>query len=109
MREDIYGLQRVGGVGAAAEQLHIFLALKRKCINTVRKYSMKKNQDRSPSGLYTSVIMHLSKITQDVGYYTLGGPNLSKLCVPYTFEFLISATPYLQTYHLGGIPRWVWR
>jgi hypothetical protein len=43
---------------------------------------------------------------QDVGYYALGGPNLSKLCVPYTFEFLILATPYLQTHHLGGIPRW---
>jgi hypothetical protein len=33
--------------------------------------------------------------TQDVGYYTLGGLNLSKLYVPYTFEFLISVTSYL--------------
>jgi hypothetical protein len=47
--------------------------------------------------------------TQDVGYYALGGTNLSKPCVPYTFEFQISAIPYLQTHHLRGIPQWAWR
>jgi hypothetical protein len=30
--------------------------------------------------------------TQDVGYYALDGSNMSKLCVPCTFDFLISAT-----------------
>jgi hypothetical protein len=45
---------------------------------------------------------------QDIGYYALSGPNLSKLYVPCTFEFLISVTPYLQTHHLGGIPQWAW-
>jgi hypothetical protein len=39
--------------------------------------------------------------TQDIGYYALGGPNLCKIYVPCTFEFLISATPYLKTHHLG--------
>jgi murein endopeptidase len=35
------------------------------------------------------------QITQDIGFYALGCPNLSKLCVPCTFEFLILTTPYL--------------
>jgi hypothetical protein len=41
--------------------------------------------------------------TQDVGYYAPGGPDLSKLFVPCTFEFLILAIPYLETHHLRGI------
>jgi hypothetical protein len=32
-----------------------------------------------------------------VGCYTLGGPNLSKLCVPCTFDFLISADEDIAT------------
>jgi hypothetical protein len=40
---------------------------------------------------------------QDVGYYALGGPNMSKLYVPSTFEFLISATPYLQKLTTSGV------
>jgi hypothetical protein len=35
--------------------------------------------------------------TQDVGYYAHRSPNLSKLYVPFTFEFPISVTPYLQS------------
>jgi hypothetical protein len=35
-------------------------------------------------------------LQQDVGYYALGSLNLSKLCVPCTFEFLILVTPQLQ-------------
>jgi hypothetical protein len=31
---------------------------------------------------------------QDVGYYASRGLNLSKFCVPCTFEFLISASPH---------------
>jgi hypothetical protein len=45
---------------------------------------------------------------QDVGCYALFGPNLSKSCVPCTFEFLISASlhPKLTTMgiSLGGQP-----
>jgi hypothetical protein len=45
---------------------------------------------------------------QDVGYYASYGPNLSKFCVPCTFEFLISASPYLKLttsgISLGGQP-----
>jgi hypothetical protein len=33
--------------------------------------------------------------TQDVEYYALDSLNLSKLYVPWNFDFLISATPYL--------------
>jgi hypothetical protein len=39
--------------------------------------------------------------TQDVGYYAPRGPNLSKSCVPYTFEFLISASPDPKLTTLG--------
>jgi hypothetical protein len=39
--------------------------------------------------------------TQDVGYYAPHGPNLSKFCVPCTFEFLISASPHLKLTTLG--------
>jgi hypothetical protein len=41
--------------------------------------------------------------TQDVGYYAPDGSNPFKLSVPCTFEFSISATPYLQTHHLESI------
>jgi hypothetical protein len=45
--------------------------------------------------------------THDIGYYTLSGPNLSKLYISCTFEFLTSATPYLQLttsgVSLGGL------
>jgi hypothetical protein len=40
---------------------------------------------------------------QDVGYYAHRGPNLSKPCVACTFEFLISASPYLKL-TTSGIP-----
>jgi len=44
----------------------------------------------------------------DVGYYAHCGPNLSKPCVACTFEFLISASPYLKLttsgVSLGGQP-----
>jgi hypothetical protein len=36
-----------------------------------------------------------------VGFDRQHSPNLSKPYVACTFEFLISATPYLQTHHLG--------
>jgi hypothetical protein len=39
--------------------------------------------------------------TQDVGCYASCGPNLSKLCVPCTFEFLISASPHPKLTTLG--------
>jgi hypothetical protein len=39
--------------------------------------------------------------TQDVGYYARRGPNLSKFCVPCTFEYLISASPHLKLTTLG--------
>jgi hypothetical protein len=39
----------------------------------------------------------------DVGYYAHRGPNLSKPCVACTFEFLISASPYLKI-TTWGIP-----
>jgi hypothetical protein len=48
--------------------------------------------------------MSTLQTTQDVEYYTLSSPNLSKPCISCTFEFLISATPYLQTHHLGAFP-----
>jgi hypothetical protein len=48
---------------------------------------------------HTSKAIHTT--TQDVGHYALGGPNLSKLYVPFTFEFLISVTPHLQSTTLG--------
>jgi hypothetical protein len=35
--------------------------------------------------------------TQDVEYYALGSLNLSKFYISCTFEFLISATPHLQS------------
>jgi hypothetical protein len=38
---------------------------------------------------------------QDVGYYAPCGPNLSKSCVPCTFEFLISASPHPKLTTLG--------
>jgi hypothetical protein len=38
---------------------------------------------------------------QDVGYCASCGPNLSKLCVPCTFEFLISASPHPKLTTLG--------
>jgi hypothetical protein len=38
---------------------------------------------------------------QDVGCYASCGPNLSKLCVHCTFEFLISASPYPKLTTLG--------
>jgi hypothetical protein len=38
---------------------------------------------------------------QDVGCYASCGPNLSKLCVPCTFEFLISASPHPKLTTLG--------
>jgi hypothetical protein len=38
---------------------------------------------------------------QDVGYYAPRGPNLSKFCVPCTFEFLISVSPHLKLTTLG--------
>jgi hypothetical protein len=40
--------------------------------------------------------------TQDIGYYALGGPNLSKLYVPCTFEFLVLATPEVSLSGHGG-------
>jgi hypothetical protein len=38
---------------------------------------------------------------QDVGCYAPCGPNLSKSCVPCTFEFLISASPHPKLTTLG--------
>jgi hypothetical protein len=38
---------------------------------------------------------------QDVGYYAPFGRNLSKSCVPCTFEFLISASPHPKLTTLG--------
>jgi hypothetical protein len=38
---------------------------------------------------------------QDVGCYASCGPNLSKLCVPCTFEFLISVSPHPKFTTLG--------
>jgi hypothetical protein len=38
---------------------------------------------------------------QNVGYYAPCGPNLSKPCVPCTFEFLISASPHPKLTTLG--------
>jgi hypothetical protein len=50
------------------------------------------------------IILHQMqyKPLQDIGYYAPSGPNLSKLCVPYTFEFLISA------FLTQNLPPWVY-
>jgi hypothetical protein len=47
--------------------------------------------------------MAIQTTKQDVGYYAHRGPNLSKPCVACTFEFLISASPYLKL-TTSGIP-----
>jgi hypothetical protein len=47
----------------------------------------------TPKGIQT--------IIQDVGCYAPCGPNLSKSCVPCTFEFLISAFPHPKLTTLG--------
>jgi hypothetical protein len=44
----------------------------------------------------TSTPEAIQTTIQDVGYYAHRGSNLSKPCVPYTFEFLISASPNLN-------------
>jgi hypothetical protein len=55
------------------------------------------------SGHDLYIILHLRqyKALQDVGYYAPSGPNLSKLCVPCSFEFLISAFPHPKPTTLG--------
>jgi hypothetical protein len=49
------------------------------------------------------IILHLRqcKPLQDVGYYAPSSPNLSKLCVPCTFEFLISVFTHPKSTTLG--------
>jgi hypothetical protein len=44
----------------------------------------------------TSTPKAIQTTKQDVGYYVHRGLNLSKSCVACTFEFQISATPYLK-------------
>jgi hypothetical protein len=68
-------------------------------------------EDRDPSQSRGSIDHSTPKAIQtiqDVGYYAPCGPNLSKLCVPCTFEFLISVSPHpkLTTLDisLGGQP-----
>jgi hypothetical protein len=51
----------------------------------------------------TSTPKAIQTTKQDVGYYAHRGPNLSKPRVACTFEFLISATPYLKL-TTSGIP-----
>jgi hypothetical protein len=51
----------------------------------------------------TSTPKAIQTTKHDVGYYAHRGPNLSKPCVACTFEFLISALPYLKL-TTSGIP-----
>jgi hypothetical protein len=47
--------------------------------------------------------------TQDIGYYALGGLNLSKVLCSLHLQVLdLGATPP-TIYHLEGIPQWAWR
>jgi hypothetical protein len=45
----------------------------------------------------TSTPKAMQTTTQNVEYYAYCGPNLSKFYIPCIFEFLISATPHLQS------------
>jgi hypothetical protein len=47
----------------------------------------------TPKGIQTTI--------HDIGYYAPRGPNLSKFCVPCTFEFLISVSSHLKLTTLG--------
>jgi hypothetical protein len=51
---------------------------------------------QGPPQNITSTSKAIQTTIQDVGYYAHRGPNLSKPCVACTFEFLISASPYLK-------------
>jgi hypothetical protein len=53
-----------------------------------------KGRQGPPPNIYTPEAIQTT--TRDVGYYALGGSNLSEFCVPCTFEFLILATSHLQ-------------
>jgi hypothetical protein len=53
-----------------------------------------QNTTSTPKGIQTTI--------QDLGYYAPRGPNLSKFCVPCTFEFLISVSPHLN------LPPWAY-
>jgi hypothetical protein len=56
------------------------------------------SQNKISRSFYTKEIQ---TAIQDVGYYAPCGPNLSKSCVPCTFEFLISASPHPKLTTLG--------
>jgi hypothetical protein len=58
---------------------------------------------QGPPQNITSTPKAIQTTIQDVGYYAHRGPNLSKPCVPSTFKFLISASPYLKL-TTSGIP-----
>jgi hypothetical protein len=94
------GLVGIGGNYSSCTQIR-FLGQCWTRIHVTLSSRIYKGGQGPPQNI-TSTSKAIQTTIQDVGYYAHRGPNLSKPCVPCTFEFLISASPNLN------LPPWVY-